>query len=59
MQVMWFNVECPDRFNEYRDPSKLRNLFIQAKKGKGIERPAYVQLWSAPNNKKSLYHSLL
>jgi hypothetical protein len=41
---MWFNVECPDRFNEYRDPAKLRSLFLQAKKGKGIERPAYVQL---------------
>jgi hypothetical protein len=46
MQILWFNLECPDRFKDYRDPVKLRNIFSQVKKGKAVERPAYVRLWS-------------
>ena len=36
MQILWFNVECPDRFKDYRDPLKLRNIFTQVKKGKAV-----------------------
>lgn len=43
-QILWFNLECPDRFKDYRDPLKLRNIFTQVKKGKAVERPAYVRL---------------
>lgn len=50
---MWFNLECPDRFKDYRDPLKLRNIFSQVKKGKAVERPAYVRLWSNINTKLS------
>jgi len=45
-QILWFNLECPERFKDYRDPIKLRNIFSQVKKGKAVERPAYVRLWS-------------
>lgn len=43
-QILWFNLECPERFKDYRDPVKLRNIFSQVKKGKAVERPAYVRL---------------
>ena len=57
IKILWFNLECPDRFNEYRDPVKIRNLFLQNKKGKGIDRPAYVKLWFKTN--KELFYSIL
>lgn len=44
IQLLWFNLECPDRFKEYRDPLKLRSIFSNVKKGKGVDRPAYVRL---------------
>jgi hypothetical protein len=43
-QILWFNLECPDRFAEYRDPVKLRNIFSDVKKGKALDRPAFVKL---------------
>lgn len=44
IQLLWFNLECPDRFKEYKDPLKLRGIFSQVKKGKAVDRPAYVKL---------------
>ena len=42
--MLWFNVDCPDRFRDYKDPIKLRSIFTNVKKGKGVDRPEYVQL---------------
>jgi hypothetical protein len=43
-QILWFNLECPERFDDYRNPLKLRAIFTNVKKGKGLDRPAYVRL---------------
>jgi hypothetical protein len=43
-QILWFNLECPERFEDYRNPLKLRSIFTNVKKGKGLDRPAYVKL---------------
>lgn len=43
-QILWFNLECPERFEDYRNPLKLRTIFTNVKKGKGLDRPAYVKL---------------
>ena len=44
MQLLWFNLECPERYKEYQNPLKLRNIFSQVKKGKAVDRPPYVRL---------------
>ena len=43
-QILWFNLECPDRHKEYEDPIKFRQIFTLLKQGKSIDRPDYVKL---------------
>jgi hypothetical protein len=43
-QLLWFNVECPNRYKDFKDPVKLRSIFMDAKKGKQATLPDYVKL---------------
>lgn len=44
MQLVWFNLECPERHADYADPVKFRQIFTLMKQGKKLDRPGYVRL---------------
>ncbi len=45
-QLLWFNLECPDKFNEFKDPHTLRKIFLEDKGFTSISKPAFVKLWA-------------
>ena len=45
MQLLWFNLECPDAYRQFKDPRYLRKTFIEEKGiDSGPNAPKYIKL---------------
>ena len=46
IQLLWFNLECPEAFKEFKDPARMRATFYQEKElDNGPNPPSYIKLW--------------
>ena len=53
MQIVWFNLECPDKWSRFNDPVRLRSIFIKDKLfEKEPMKPRFKQIVIDPITKK-------